>query len=163
MRSFIHCTFIHSFIHQCFYSSLLGPGLFFRFVIFFTQTAGLLGQVISPSQDRYLHRGQHKHRINEHRLPCLEWDWNPRSQSSSGRRQFMPYTGRPLWSAHTLYSPPNSIRILKCRRIKTGGACSRHCCWTPYVTAVGYPKQKRPKHKRQNRYLKNRTCGCVQH
>jgi hypothetical protein len=56
----------HSFIHQWLYSTLLGPGLFFSFVIFFTQTVGLLGRVISPSQGRYLHTGQHKHRINAH-------------------------------------------------------------------------------------------------
>jgi hypothetical protein len=30
----------------------------------FTQTVGLLGRVISPSQGRYLNAGQHKHRIN---------------------------------------------------------------------------------------------------
>jgi hypothetical protein len=52
--------FIHSFIHQWLYSPLLGPGLFFSFVIFFTQTVGLLGRVISTSQGRYLHTGQHK-------------------------------------------------------------------------------------------------------
>jgi hypothetical protein len=51
-----------SFIHQWLYSPLLGPGLFLSFVIFFTQTVGLLGRVISPSQDRYLNTGQHKHR-----------------------------------------------------------------------------------------------------
>jgi hypothetical protein len=56
----------HSFIHQWLYSPLLGPGLFFTFVIFFTQTVGLLGQEISSSQGRYLHTLQHKHRINEH-------------------------------------------------------------------------------------------------
>jgi hypothetical protein len=28
------------------------------------QSVGLLGRGISPSQDRYLHSGQHKHRIN---------------------------------------------------------------------------------------------------
>jgi hypothetical protein len=30
------------------------------------------------------------HRINARRRPCLEWDWNPRSQRSSERKQFMP-------------------------------------------------------------------------
>jgi hypothetical protein len=30
--------------------------------------------------------------------PCLEWDSNPQSHCSSGRRHFMPYTKRPLWS-----------------------------------------------------------------
>jgi hypothetical protein len=43
------------FIHQWLYSPLLGPGLFFSFVIFFTQMVGLLGRVMSPSQGRYLH------------------------------------------------------------------------------------------------------------
>jgi hypothetical protein len=59
-------TYDHSFIHQWLYNStLLGPGLFFSFVnFFFTQTLKLLGRVISPSQGRYLHTGQHKHRIN---------------------------------------------------------------------------------------------------
>jgi hypothetical protein len=37
------------------------PRLQFR--NFFTQTVGILGRVISPSQGRYLHSGQHKHRI----------------------------------------------------------------------------------------------------
>jgi hypothetical protein len=39
--------------------------------------AGLLGWVISLSEGRYLHKEQHIHRINAHRHPCLEWDWNP--------------------------------------------------------------------------------------
>jgi hypothetical protein len=52
------------FTHQWLYSPSLGPGLFFSFVIIFTQTVGLLGRVIGPSQGRYLHTGQHKHRIN---------------------------------------------------------------------------------------------------
>jgi hypothetical protein len=52
------------FIHQWLYSALLGPGLFFRFVISSTKTVGLLGRVISPSQGHYLHAEQHKHRIN---------------------------------------------------------------------------------------------------
>jgi hypothetical protein len=58
--------FIHSFIRQWLYSALLGPGLFFSFVIFFTQTVGLLGRVISPSQGLDLNTGQHKHRISAH-------------------------------------------------------------------------------------------------
>jgi hypothetical protein len=84
--------FIHSFIHQWLYSLLLGPGLVFSFVIFFTQSVGLLGRVIRPSQGRYLHTLEHKHRINAYTLkhPCLELDWNLRSQRPSERRQFMP-------------------------------------------------------------------------
>jgi hypothetical protein len=49
------------------------------------QSVGLLGRGISPSQGRYLAQTQ-----NKHRHPCLEWDSNPRSQCSSGRRYFMP-------------------------------------------------------------------------
>jgi hypothetical protein len=48
------------------------------------------GRGMNPSQSRYLHNEQHKHRINAHRHPCLKWDSNPRSQCSSGQRRFMP-------------------------------------------------------------------------
>jgi hypothetical protein len=69
-RSFIICRFqlivYQSFIHQWLYSPMLGPGLFFSFVISFTQMVGLLGGVISPSQGSYLHTGQHKHIIKAH-------------------------------------------------------------------------------------------------
>jgi hypothetical protein len=59
--------FVHSLMHELLYSPLLGPRLFFSFIIFFTQTVGLLELVISPSQGSYLYAGQHKHRINAHR------------------------------------------------------------------------------------------------
>jgi hypothetical protein len=66
-----------SFIYRWVYSSLLGPGLFFNFVIFFMQTVELLGRLISPSQGRYLHTEQHTH-TNIHSLsgirthdPCV--------------------------------------------------------------------------------------------
>jgi hypothetical protein len=72
-----------------------GPWPLFSFLIY-TQLVGLLGRGISPSQGRYLHPGQHRHRINAYKYPCLEWDPNSRTQCSSGRRRFM----RPLWSAH---------------------------------------------------------------
>jgi hypothetical protein len=41
-----------------------GPRPLIQFRNHFSQTVGLLGRVISPSQDRYLNTGQHKHRIN---------------------------------------------------------------------------------------------------
>jgi hypothetical protein len=45
----------------------VGPWPLLHFLyILFTQTVGLLGQVISPSQGRYLHTGQYKHKINAH-------------------------------------------------------------------------------------------------
>jgi hypothetical protein len=62
---FIH-SFIRLFIHKWLCSLLFGPGLFFSFVVFLTQTAELLGRVISSSQDLYLHTGQYKHRINSY-------------------------------------------------------------------------------------------------
>jgi hypothetical protein len=48
-------------------------------------------RVISPSRGRYLHTGQHKHRINAHtEVHALSGIRTPRSQHSSERRQFMP-------------------------------------------------------------------------
>jgi hypothetical protein len=40
---------------------------------------------------------------NADTLPCLEWDSNPRSQCSSGRRQYVPQTARPLRPAKLSY------------------------------------------------------------
>jgi hypothetical protein len=54
----------------------VGPWPLIQFRNHFSQTVGLLGRVISPSQGRYLHTKQHKHRINAHRHSCLEWDSN---------------------------------------------------------------------------------------
>jgi hypothetical protein len=68
------------------YSPLLGLGRFFSFLIF-TQSVGLLGRGISPSQGRYLHTGQHEYRINAHKHPCLKWDSNPRAQCLNGRKK----------------------------------------------------------------------------
>jgi hypothetical protein len=56
----------------------------------YTQSVGPLGRGISLSQGRYLQKEQHKHRINPHRQPCLQWYSNPQSQCSSWRKQFMP-------------------------------------------------------------------------
>jgi hypothetical protein len=52
-KSYSKFLVLFSFIRQWLYSLLLCPGLFFSFVIFFTQTLELLGRVISPSQGRY--------------------------------------------------------------------------------------------------------------
>jgi hypothetical protein len=43
----------------------------------FTQSVGLLGQEISPSQGRYLHTGQHEHRINAHKYPSFKLRFEP--------------------------------------------------------------------------------------
>jgi hypothetical protein len=63
------------------------------------QSVGLLGLGISPTQGRYLHTEQHKHRINADKHPSLEWDSNQWPQRSSERRHLMPQTARPLWSS----------------------------------------------------------------
>jgi hypothetical protein len=55
-----------------------------------TESARPLGRGISPSEGRYLHTGQHKHKIKAHRPPCLKRDSNPLTQCLSGRRKFMP-------------------------------------------------------------------------
>jgi hypothetical protein len=91
-------TLIHLSIYLSIYLSMtlqtfVRPWLLYLVLDFFTQSIGLLGRGISPLQGRYLHTGQHKHRINAHRYPCLEWDSNSRSQCLSERRQFM---ARPL-------------------------------------------------------------------
>jgi hypothetical protein len=65
-----------------------GLGRFFSLLIFLHCRTP--GRGISPSQGRYLHTGKHKHRTKAQRHPCLKWYSNPRSQCSSGRRQFMP-------------------------------------------------------------------------
>jgi hypothetical protein len=64
----------------------------------YTQSVGLLGRGDQPVASLLT-----THRINSRRHLCLEWDSNPRSQCSSGRRRFMPQTKRPLWSAWYLY------------------------------------------------------------
>jgi hypothetical protein len=82
------------------YIACVGPWPLFQFHDIFTQTVGLLGRVISPSQGRYLHTGQHKHRINAH----------TDIHASNGIRTHDPsvrasedssclYAARPLWSA----------------------------------------------------------------
>jgi hypothetical protein len=55
--------FIHSFINGS-TALFVGPWSFLHFRNFFTQAVGLFARGISPSQGRYLHVGQHRHRIN---------------------------------------------------------------------------------------------------
>jgi hypothetical protein len=78
--------------------------------LFFTQSVGLLGRGISPSQGRYLRTGQQKHRTNGHRHPCLEFNSNPRPQCSSEPRHAAGHCDRRLriysliaWRNETLY------------------------------------------------------------
>jgi hypothetical protein len=59
-------SYTHIFIHHSSVAlqPFVGSWLLLQFHNFFTQTVGLLGWVISPSQGHYLHTGEHKHRIN---------------------------------------------------------------------------------------------------
>jgi hypothetical protein len=68
----------HSFIHSS--TALLPFVAFLQFHNHFTQTVGLLGWVISPSQGYYLHIQQHKHRINTHPLSGI-WTHDPSVQA----------------------------------------------------------------------------------
>jgi hypothetical protein len=56
----------------------LGPRPLIHFHNHFSQTVGLLGRVISPSQGRYLLKGQHKHKINAYThktsMPCVGFE-----------------------------------------------------------------------------------------
>jgi hypothetical protein len=71
-QSFVHC-YVNQLQRLCsfIYSSMalqpsVEPWPLLQFRNFFTQTVGFLGRVISPFQGRYLHTGQHKHRIKAH-------------------------------------------------------------------------------------------------
>jgi hypothetical protein len=75
------------FIYLWLYSPC-GPWPLFQFLNLYTVNR-ISWTGIRPPQGRYLHTEQHKHRIKAHKQSCLEWDSNPRSQSSSGRRWFM--------------------------------------------------------------------------
>jgi hypothetical protein len=70
---YIIYNFLHTYVYLWLYSPCGPWPLFFSFLIY-THSVGFLGRGISPSQGRYLHTEQHKHRINAHRHPCLEWD-----------------------------------------------------------------------------------------
>jgi hypothetical protein len=95
---------LHSFIEQWLYSPMLGPGLFFSFIIFFTQTVGLLGRKISSSQSDCLHTEQHKHRVYAHRYLCPEWDSKSRKCSKERTK-----TVHALDRTATVVGPPISL------------------------------------------------------
>jgi hypothetical protein len=56
--------------------SPVGPWQLFQFDLF-TQLIGLLWRGIGPSQGRYLHTGQHKHRINLQRPSMHQVGFEP--------------------------------------------------------------------------------------
>jgi hypothetical protein len=56
------------------------------------------------TSDQPTYPRKHKHRINADRHQCLDWYTNPRSQCLRGRKHFMPYTTRPVWSVIIYYT-----------------------------------------------------------
>jgi hypothetical protein len=69
---------IHSFIHSSMtLPPFVGPWPLLQFCNIFTQSVGHLGWGISPSQGRYLHAGQHKHRINaqQESMPWMGFEY----------------------------------------------------------------------------------------
>jgi hypothetical protein len=75
-----------------------GPRPVIEFRNHFSQMVGLLGRVISPSQGRYLNRGQHKHRINAYtHQTSMPWVGFESTIPASGRGKTVhalrcPYT-----------------------------------------------------------------------
>jgi hypothetical protein len=89
-------SLLHYFSLSLWLYSSLAIGRFFCFLLFL-YTVGRTPWTGDQLVARPL--PTHKQRMNVHRHPCLDWDPNPRPQSSSGRRRFMPHTARPLWAA----------------------------------------------------------------
>jgi hypothetical protein len=108
-----HCTsqYTASLWHYCYGSTALCWALAaFSASWSHTQSTGLLGREISPSQGLYLHRTTQTQNKHTHRHPCIEWDSNPRSQRSSESRLFNALYGAAtvvgvLWH----YSTQNNI------------------------------------------------------
>jgi hypothetical protein len=73
------------------YSPFLGLGRFFSFLILYTvgRTPWTGDQPVAGPLSTH-RTTQTQNKCTQYRHPCLEWDSNPRSQHSSGRRQFMP-------------------------------------------------------------------------
>jgi hypothetical protein len=89
-------TVIHSFIHSFINGStaLLGHGRIFSFVI--QHTFGRTPLTGDQQVARPLPAHRTAQTQNKCTQICLEWYSKPRSQCSSERRRFMPFTARPL-------------------------------------------------------------------
>jgi hypothetical protein len=92
-RAVTNLYFIIQFIILSFIRSsmALQPifGLGTLLIVLILYTVGIT-RMISAAEGLYLHTGQHKHRRNMNRNPCLNWDLNPRSQCPNGQRLFKP-------------------------------------------------------------------------
>jgi hypothetical protein len=113
-------SFIHSSIAV---EPFVGHWPFLQFRNLFTQSVGLLGRVISPSQGPYLHTGQHKHRINAHTdIPAVSGirthDPSVRVGDASSDRAA---TVIGIWNISTLYSEVFRLTIVRMRCFKLCG------------------------------------------
>lgn len=86
------------------------PSSFFGFLhLIYRHLVGLLGRGGSAH-----HTPFYRHRKNADIQECPNWDSNLRYRCSSGRRQYNPYTTRPLWSAPAAnWTPPRIIPLEK--------------------------------------------------
>jgi hypothetical protein len=93
-------------------TALVDLDRFFSFLIH-AQSVVLLGQMISPSQGRYVYIEQHKYGIYAHRHPCFGWDSKPRSQCSSGAKT-IHVLGRAvtLIDVNSLHCPATNLKTL---------------------------------------------------
>jgi hypothetical protein len=66
LREYFTLRHFTSYTPRHIYIAHSGPRPLIQFRNNFSRMVGLLGRVTSPSQSRYLHTGQHKHRINAH-------------------------------------------------------------------------------------------------
>jgi hypothetical protein len=89
--SYVYLSFsdlnIYLFIHDS--TALCWALTAFSVSWFYTQSVGLFGRGIRPSQGRFLHTGQPRRIINVHRYQCFQWDSNPRIQYSKERKYFV--------------------------------------------------------------------------
>jgi hypothetical protein len=65
------------------YSHLVGHWPLFQFFDPIHSRKVSFDEGSAPSQGRYLRTEQHRHRINAHKYPCLEWDSNQQPQFPS--------------------------------------------------------------------------------
>jgi hypothetical protein len=94
-----------------------GPRPLIQFRNNLLQSAELLGRVISPSQGRYIHRGQHKHRINArtdtHALCGI------RTHDPSVRAKLRPAAKYKMWGTCSIDQDiRNAYNILVVEQIK---------------------------------------------
>jgi hypothetical protein len=107
----------------------VGPWLLFQFLDLFTQSVWLLGREMSPSQGRYLHTGQHRHRVNAYRHPCLKWDLNrhpsflPGEDSSCLRPR--EHCDRPVCPFSSIKVAVGFINHVSICQLLRDGICSR--------------------------------------